>query len=276
MTGLIRHPESKYINKNYNMTVIQKFMFPDKTPLHWHEYYEVELFLSGKGTTLMNGTEHPVERGKLFFMTPIDIHCYTVTETTETINISFTAEVIEDMGITEKLSVNSGAVITLSEEETEWMFSMAKKMREESLKNEFMNKKYISQMMGCILIEILRKAGKKRDGAKSPDSIQSAIQYIYLHFRENLNLDVVAAQAGLSSNHFSEKFHRYMGATFKEYLTRVRLDYAIKLLLYTEISINDVSYFSGFNSVSYFLRAFKKKYNTSPLAYRKKNKITVE
>ena len=162
MSELIRHPESKYINKNYNMTVIQKFMFPDKTPLHWHEYYEIELFLSGKGVSLMNGAEYPVERGKLFFMTPIDIHCYTFTETTEAINISFTAKVIEDMGITEKLSVNSGAVITLSDAETEWIFNMAKKIREEASENEFMNKKYISQMMGCVLIEILRKAEKKR------------------------------------------------------------------------------------------------------------------
>lgn len=273
MPALIRHPEKKYINPSYNLSAIHKFMFPDKTPLHWHEFYEIELFLSGSGTSVMNGSEYPINRGKLFFMTPVDIHSYTLTETTEAINISFTAKAIEDMGITEKLSVNNGAALTLSDAETEWIFLMAKKIRTEAHSAGFMNKKYISQIMGCIIIEILRKIGRRRDASKSPETIQSAIQYIYLHFREDLNLELVAAQAGLSPNHFSEKFHQYMGSTFKEYLTRVRLDYAVKLLLYTDISITEVSYFSGFNSVSYFLRSFKKKFELSPLAYRKQNKI---
>lgn len=276
MPTLVRHPEKKYINPAYSLSVIQKYMFADKTPLHWHEFYEIELFLSGKGKAVMNGTECTIERGRLFFMTPIDIHSYILTETTEAINISFTAKAIEDMAITEKLSTNNGAALTLSEEETEWIFLMAKKIRSEANENNFMSRKYISQMMGCLLIEILRKFDKKRDLKKPPDSIQSAIQYIYLHFREDLNLEIVAAQAGLSPNHFSEKFHQYMNSTFKEYLTRVRLDYAVKLLLYTEISVTEVSYFSGFNSVSYFLRAFKKKFNTSPLVYRKQNKKVVD
>ena len=177
------------------------------------------------------------------------------------------------MGITEKLAVNNGAVLSLSDEETDWIYLMSKKLKTESHAEGFMNKKYISQIMSCIMIEILRKISRRRDASKSPESIQSAIQYIYLHFREELNLELVASQAGLSPNHFSEKFHRYMNATFKEYLTRVRLDYAVKLLLYTDISITDVSYFSGFNSVSYFMRSFKKKFDMSPLVYRKQNRV---
>lgn len=276
MPTLIRHPEKKYINPMYNMSVIQKYMFPDKTPLHWHEFYEIELFLSGEGISVMNGSEYNIMRGRLFFMTPVDIHSYTLSKTSETINISFTSNAIEDMGITEKLSANGGAAFILSEDETEWIFAMAKKLRREARGDEFMNKKYISQLMGCIMIEILRKINTKQDYKSTPDSIQSAVQYIYLHFRENLDLDTVAAQTGLSRNHFSEKFHRYMNSTFKEFLTRVRLDYAVKLLLYTDISVSDVSYFSGFNSVSYFLRAFKKSFETSPLVYRKKNKTAAE
>ncbi len=273
MAVLIRHPEKKYINPTYNLSVIHKFMFPDRTPLHWHEFYEIELFLSGKGTSLMNGSEYPIERGRLFFVTPVDIHSYKLTQTSETINISFTSKAIEDMGITEKLAVNNGAVLSLSDEETDWIYLMSKKLKTESHAEGFMNKKYISQIMSCIMIEILRKISRRRDTSKSPESIQSAIQYIYLHFREELNLELVASQAGLSPNHFSEKFHRYMNATFKEYLTRVRLDYAVKLLLYTDISITDVSYFSGFNSVSYFMRSFKKKFDMSPLVYRKQNRV---
>lgn len=274
MSVLIRHPEKKYINPTHNLSVIHKFMFPDKMPFHWHEFYEIELFLSGSGTSVMNGSEYSIQRGRLFFATPVDIHSYTLTETGEILNISFTSSAIEDMGITEKFAVSNGYALSLTEEETDWLFLMAKKLQKESYADGFMNKKYISQIMSCIMIEILRKIEKCRPTIESSESIQTAVQYIFLHFRENLTLESVAAQAGLSPNHFSEKFHRYMNSTFKEYLTRIRLEYAAKLLLYTDVSITDISYFSGFNSVSYFMRSFKKKFNLSPLVYRKQNKIS--
>lgn len=273
MPELTRHPERKYINSGYNISVVYKYIYTDVTPLHWHEFYEIEFFLSGTGVSVMNGKKYEICPGTLFFMTPVDIHSYNLEGTAEVVNISFTANAIEDMGIAERLAVNNGAAIFLSKEQTDWLIQLANKIKNEVRSGNYMDKKYISQMLGCILIELLRKTGRNGNEAESPDSIQQAVQYIYLHFREDLTLENTAARAGISPNHFSEKFHSCMNLTFKEYLTRIRLDYAVKLLLYTDISIAEVSYFSGFNSTSYFLRTFKKRFLMSPLVYRKNNRF---
>ena len=272
MSELSKYPDSKYIDFHYNISSIQKIMFNKVIPLHWHEFYEIELFLGGSGIATMNGKDYNIERGRLFWVTPTDIHSYVLTEKSETVNISFSINSIEDISITERLSMHNGDTILLDDDEIEWILMMSKKIRNELRCGEFLAKKYISQIMGCIIIEILRKIERRKFSDNTPNSIQQAVHYICLHFRENITLENISSYVGLSKNHFCEKFHSSMDITFKEYLTKVRLDYALRLILYTDISINDVSYFSGFNSVSYFLRIFKKKFNISPLAYRKKYK----
>ena len=61
----------------------------DSFPLHWHNYFEIEIILSGRGRHLLNGTEYGLERGDCYLLTPVDFHEVQVLEPVELINISF-------------------------------------------------------------------------------------------------------------------------------------------------------------------------------------------
>ena len=63
-----------------------------------------------------------------------------------------------------------------------------------------------------------------------------------------------------------------MGVTFKQYLNDIKIRYAAKQLLGTTNSIAEISYESGYESISQFHREFKKKFNCSPVEYRKELK----
>ena len=50
----------------------EKIMVKEKTiygyPVHWHEFYEIEFIISGKGTYYIDGKEYDVKPGMIFFM----------------------------------------------------------------------------------------------------------------------------------------------------------------------------------------------------------------
>ena len=76
----------------------------------------------------------------------------------------------------------------------------------------------------------------------------------------------------VSTVYASKLIRNRLGCGFKNYLMELRLEYASSLLTNTQETISDISYFSGYNSVSYFSRGFKKKFGISPAEYRKRSR----
>lgn len=61
-----------------------------------------------------------------------------------------------------------------------------------------------------------------------------------------------------------------MGCSPIEYLIRYRMEKAKELLIATDLTVTEIALSSGFETVSYFDRAFKKAFGTTPKAFRKK------
>lgn len=96
----------------------------------------------------------------------------------------------------------------------------------------------------------------------------SVLEYIDLHYTENLRLDQVASDAGFSKFHFTRLFKQYVSVTFYEYLSCRRIKAAENLLIKPELSITEVSYQSGFTSISTFNRTFRQQKKCTPREYR--------
>ena len=92
--------------------------------------------------------------------------------------------------------------------------------------------------------------------------------YIRRHFRENLTLEEISGIFGVTPNHFCKYFKKITGITFKEYMLQLRLEYAMKQLVQTQQSVTEICLDSGFNSPSYFTKAFKARFGKAPTAYR--------
>ena len=112
----------------------------------------------------------------------------------------------------------------------------------------------------------------ERIGAILEPSIQQAAQYISEHFREDISLADVAAQAYMSGSYFSRKFKKITGLNFSEYLTSTRIKAADDLLLQTSLSIAEIAASCGFGDANYFGDIFKKHKGMSPTMYRRMRK----
>jgi AraC-like DNA-binding protein len=88
--------------------------------------------------------------------------------------------------------------------------------------------------------------------------IRAALEYIHAHFAKNIDLDSLARETNLSYFHFSRLLRDALGMPFKDYLNRLRVNEADRLLAESELSITQAALDSGFQSISAFHRAYKK------------------
>jgi len=103
--------------------------------------------------------------------------------------------------------------------------------------------------------------------------LNKVIQYIMQNFQQNISLEEISEISGMNKTAFCRYFKAHTKKSFVMYLNEIRLNYACKLLKETApaISISEACYLSGFNSMSYFNRIFKKHHNIPPSTYQKQN-----
>jgi len=90
------------------------------------------------------------------------------------------------------------------------------------------------------------------------------------HLDEDLSLAVLAERAGLSAFHLHRVFSVAAGETPKQYTLRLRLGRAAVMLLVGEESVLDIAIACGFQSHEAFCRAFRRRFNMTPSAYRER------
>lgn len=102
----------------------------------------------------------------------------------------------------------------------------------------------------------------------SDDIIARADAYIRAHFRENISREDVAAVACITPNYLSKQFHSKMGMNLREYINKIRIDEAKRLLLTTSLSVSEVAGMAGYDNISYFSTVFRKHTGMSPVDWR--------
>ena len=91
---------------------------------------------------------------------------------------------------------------------------------------------------------------------------------MHIHYAEKITQSQIASLVYLSSSYFSKVFKDTMGCSFNEYLNRIRIEKARKLLECKEFEIDRISDMVGFENRSYFGKVFKQFTSTTPKQYR--------
>jgi len=99
--------------------------------------------------------------------------------------------------------------------------------------------------------------------------IREVVAYLHQHFTEEIELSHLSKIASMNKSYFSSYFKTVMNKTVTSYVESLRLQEACRLIRTTQKTLTEIALASGFNSVSYFNRAFSKNYSLSPSAYRK-------
>ena len=121
----------------------------------------------------------------------------------------------------------------------------------------------------------IRKYGLKESellvevkGEREARFIQNVEHIIREHMKDTaLNADLIAKKLGMSRTVLYAKIKGITGYTTGEYIQKIRLKQALRLMLYENLSLSEVYVMVGISSSSYLIRLFKKYYHTTPKEY---------
>ena len=113
-----------------------------------------------------------------------------------------------------------------------------------------------------------RELGKKGTAPFSYGRMGEALHTMHQRHAENLRTEDLAATAALSKSQFNRKFRKLFGTTPREYLLRVRVNAACRLLETADLTITAISLETGFFDHSHFTRIFHRMMGVTPGEYR--------
>ncbi len=252
------------------------------TPWHHHPEYELILILGSRGTRFMGDSIADFKETELILIGPNLPHFWK--EDTRNINKTAEAFVLH-------FSVDFLGKDFFNLPETKKIKQLLDKARlglkfhvdsESSLVKAIKSlheKKDFDKMLA--LLQLLNNMGtyKKFEQLSSPgfanfiteqksNRINKIFEYSITNFKEAIKLDTVAAMINMSKPSFCRFFKKSTGKAYFDFIKELRIGYACKLLQESNMSIIQICFECGYESISNFNRQFKEIINETPFKYR--------
>ena len=237
---------------------------PGARSLHFHDFFELELVIAGRGETEINGSVYPVTRGTLFLMRPTDVHRYIVTEPLTVWSLRFGADYLESE-LT--VPVMTGELLFGRCEDAAFAEALCRRAEAESRHPDGFTELAVRRIVSELVIAVLRGA-YPQDMLPQDNAIRRAAAYIAADCGRTLTVSNVAAAVGLSPNYLGRVFTERMGMSLPQYVKRVRLFTAAGKIANTAEPLGNIAIECGFGSPPVLSRAFKEFYGLTPGEYR--------
>lgn len=250
---------------------------------HWHEEAEFTLITRGACLYHIDLVDYEVQEGDLLFIPPLLLHSISAqlkekaTSETYVFHMKFlggnSADIcsiryfkpIMDREITMPylMKKDHPAYASLLE-----IFQQTHALYEEKPAGYELALKALLLQLFFVLLQYSEK-NTSPDLGKTSDKLKQVLDYIELHYTESIAVSELARLCHFSDYYFMRFFKKHMNMTCVEYIVSLRLEKSVELFKEGNTSILDVSLSVGFRNLSYFHRAFKKKYHMTPLAFIK-------
>lgn len=256
-------------------------------PLHWHESFELIYCSGGCLRASLWGEAYTLRAGDLLVVLPYGVHSIEQAGTAqgEYYNIIFAPSMLKGAG--GDLCYEKYVLPFVSGQQTMAGFYPAGSgfcksaapciqaliaNREEGGAYELMVKAGLFQLV-YVMNQHSSPAADIDCARLAYSRLKDALDYVQEGYDGPVSIEEAAGRCGFSQSYFMKLFKDFTGKSFNEYLVDYRLELAARQLIETDYRVIDVAENCGFHSHSYFTRAFKRKYHTAPLAYRREGRL---
>ena len=277
--------EHQSLPKEIGFTVKEYIQPYFSSPFHFHDLHELIFIVNSYGKVYAGNKVLNFKKNDIFMFGPGLAHCFyneksfvSTGEAAHAIVIFFKHDFLgenfffhNDLIRTKQLLQEStfGLKVKEANEVMETLFM-------EITKSKGMDSLIIllrllnilsSQNIHKILIntELSKKFITDNESAR----LEPLLKYIFENFKNDLNIKEAASLACMNEAAFCRYFKSRTEQTFSQFVNRVRITHATRLLATEERSISDICYECGYENISYFNRQFKDITGQTPIAYRK-------
>lgn len=275
---MAKHNQTNMISLNETFKVsspyyIHRTLCSETLSLHRHDFYEIDIVLSGNPVSTVNGQEFNLSRGDVVLIAPSDYHSYTIEEGNplKTYNIAFSMGLISPAVIS--LVPQNAKVLHLSEKNITCVSQICDFLCERYAQSDRDSGVIMKSSIEWLFTFLSEAAESGIQSSSDIAKFSEALSYINSNFQlESIDRDSVARIMHMSPTYFSKMFHKMVGTSFRDYLLNTRLNYAAGMLKMTDMTIDEIALSSGFNNESYFSKVFKKRFGVSPGKMRRPKK----
>lgn len=256
-------------------------------PFHYHPEYELTFILSSTGIRYVGNHFGDFRENDFVFLGPNLPHCWKNGEEEATpasaIVIQWSENLLGQGWIDSKEFKAIKKLHQLSNKGIRFHETVALSMKERLLQS--VNLPPFEKLIAVLQIlqdlartdkyEILCEQGFSYDlNYIDNDRINSVYQYLRANYQKKITLQDIAAEVNMSEESFSRFFSKVMRKTFFAFVNEYRVNIACKLLIETDMNVNQIGYAAGYESFPFFYRQFKKFKSCSPQKFRTEFKKT--
>ncbi len=257
--------------------VLNPHIDPDhpSTTLHYHDAVEVSLCTHGRGIFFVEENVFPYREGTLIQVAPNALHIAQSEEgqnprwVTLYLDIQFMGSTLSSQSLPLNDLLGSQVLDTVNRPR---LAAAVKGLSSEYFRNDSFFRLGLIGHLQILLVELLRSqnTGQLLATGQNPDieRIAPALNYIAANLDQPLPLILLAKYSGMSESNFRRAFLKAMGRSPHQYILDSRIQFAKSLLHDRSISILEVSQRCGFETLSTYNRAFKKRTGVSPREWR--------
>jgi YesN/AraC family two-component response regulator len=96
------------------------------------------------------------------------------------------------------------------------------------------------------------------------EQVAAIRKYIVNNYGMEISLNSIAEKYNISANYLSKVFKIYTNESFKSFLTKIRMEKAIELIMNSELKLYNISEIVGYDDPKYFSKVFKNYFGFSP------------
>lgn len=125
------------------------------------------------------------------------------------------------------------------------------------------------QRASAMLVLTLTNLSQILESSTASRRLQRSFAYIQEHFTEDISKTELAKMEELGISQYYLLFRQLTGMPPSQYVTKLRIKLACKLLDDASLSVGDIAESCGYDDTFYFSRVFRKECGVSPSQYRK-------
>lgn len=262
----------------------------DNMTMHTHNFYELNIVMSGNGKHFLNNSTFHITSGDIFIMPPNVSHGYDFDSKTysifhllfnkqffvkyETLLNNLTGYQILfniDPHIRRQDSlVNNFLHINITENyNLVRIFDELVSLRKEKKENTESKKEYLTLYVIAKLCEMIEEEKIAYSGNnRYLFDLLKSVEYIYSNFGSKIELETLYSISCMSRSSYLRYFKKIFNSTPIDFIRDYRLRQAKSMLKHTNNSLTQIASDCGFCDSAHFSRLFKEKYQVSPLKYR--------
>lgn len=235
--------------------------------------YIIHFVVSGTGFYSINGANYPINAGQMFLIypnTPI-VYCADTNNPWSYMWIGFKGLRAEAILKQCGFSKNKPVLPSPDENELNSCFDELFNHIVQDYAGSLYRESILMKLMA--LLVSTHKQNIKEDGSENSilnknRHLDAAIDYINTHYMQEISVTDIAAHAGISQGYLNQLFTKHANISIQNYLIDFRMYKAANLLVATDYSIKEISNMVGYRDSLVFSKAFKRKFDMSPKAYR--------